>query len=152
MLIDFSIGLYGLRDVSALRRRSAATLCRCTTTLGGSGRRRALTRRRRALGRVALTLVANLDAVVAQLVAPVLADERPDLVLVIGADVLDRLVGRRARAALALLDDLVLELALLTLQNFELDLDDALDELRELLGEALDTAARQITGLVHGQR
>ena len=68
----------------------------------GSGRRRALARRRRALGRVALTLVPNLDAVVAELVAPVLADERPDDVLVVGADVLDRPVAgrapRRARA------------------------------------------------------
>src|SRR5690349_13578861 len=141
MLIDFSIGLYEFRDVSALRRRSAATLCWCTATLCGSGRRRALTRRRRALGRVALTLIANLDAVVAELVAPVLADERPDDVLVIGADVLDRLVAGRGATTLALLDDLVLELALLALQNFELDLDDALDELRQLLREALDAAA-----------
>ena len=87
--------LYGVGRRHPLPR--PATLAAC-----GRGRRRALARRRRALGRVPLTLVADLDAVVAELVAPVLADERPDDVLVVGADVLDRLVAGpppdRARA------------------------------------------------------
>src|SRR6185503_4258203 len=132
MLIDFSTIhistlLYEVRDVSALRRRRAATLCWRPTTLAPrrNGRRRPFTCLRRALGRVALTLVANLDAVVAELIPPVLADERPDYVLVIGADVLDWLIRLRAGRTVALLADLRLQLATLALQDFVLDLDDA---------------------------
>src|SRR5512138_3149367 len=68
------------------------------------------------------TLVDQLVTVVAELVAPVLASERPELVLVVDGD-----GDHVARLAIAGLDLLRLEvlflLALLTLEDFELDLD-----------------------------
>ena len=100
-----------------------------------TGRRR---RRRRLTGRGAPSgacpphLLRDLDPVVPELVAPVLAVERPDHVLVVGADLVGAVHAVPAVDDLLLLLDLFFQLALLAGQDFVLDLDDALDELRQL--------------------
>src|SRR5580704_8598658 len=140
-------------NVAARRCRRAAAGVRPTATRVAAGRRggrRPLTRRGGAFGRAAAALVHDLHPVVAELVAPVLAVERPELVLVVRADLVAVPVAVPLDDLLLLLD-LFFQLALLAGQNLVLDLDDALDELRQLLGEALDAAPRQIAGLVDGQ-
>src|SRR6516162_6377699 len=90
--------------------------------LGRRGRG-GLARRRRALGRVVLALVADANPVIPELVAPVLSGERPHLVLVVHADLVGALRARTLDELL-LLDDLLLEGATLALQDLVLDLDD----------------------------
>ena len=91
----------------------------------------------------ALAAIGNAHAVVTKLVAPVLTGKRPDVVLVVDANLFGATLPARLDDLL-LLDDFLLQAALFTLQNFVLDLDDALDELRQLLGQPDEAAPGQI--------
>ena len=71
--------------------------------------------------------------------------------LVVGANLSSAVPGAGVDDLLFLLD-LFFQLTLLAGQDFELDLDDALDELGQLLGETLEATAGQIARLVHRQR
>src|SRR3712207_4940034 len=82
-------------------------------------------RSRGALGRRTLAAVVQPDAVVPELIAPVLALERPEVVLVVDDDARHVDVLARGQHLLLLLD-LLFQLALLAAEDLDLDLDDPL--------------------------